>query len=441
MKEAWKWIKNNDVLQRLLCLLIAVFLWAYVMSIDNSDIRAVLADIPVRLEGVSVLNSNDLVILSGANTPVDVEVGGPRSQVNNIQRDYKNMMSVYTYVDNITEPGEYQLEYRAEPGVNDVNILRKEPQTIPVVVDRISATSVPVDIQLVGELPAGFTLEEYSAAPDAIPVHGPETILRRIKSAKVVYDISQVTTSMQTNVTFTLLDENGEEVTNTYLSADMPSTTLDLRLQQQGAIPLTVELKDSPYLKSYMVDVAIEPASVKLTGDPETIDAINSIPLGAVDLEEVLKNGTMDFARALQLPDGVSLVDGQRQLIWVKLELKNCSWKQFTLDESYLPEDTLFTYPEQSVVVDLFGADAHLARLRTRDILLEPIFELEELQVGTNVLPCRILLENENIYVKQELEVTVEVSQEALDAALNPEPVDPDNPDDPDQPAQPDENQ
>ena len=106
-----------------------------------------------------------------------------------------------------------------------------------------------------------------------------------------------------------------------------------------------------------------------------------------------------------------------------------------------LPEDTLFTYPEQSVVVDLFGADAHLARLRTRDILLEPIFELEELQVGTNVLPCRILLENENIYVKQELEVTVEVSQEALDAALNPEPVDPDNPDDPDQPAQPDENQ
>ena len=81
----------------------------------------------------------------------------------------------------------------------------------------------------------------------------------------------------------------------------------------------------------------------------------------------------------------VSLVEGQRQLIWVKLELKNCSWKQFTLDESNLPEDTLFTYPEQSVVVDLFGADAHLARLRTRDILLEPIFELEELQVGTNV--------------------------------------------------------
>ena len=436
MKEAWKWIKTNDIVQRLLCLLIAVFLWAYVMSIDNSDIHVTLADIPVRLEGVSVLNSNDLVILSGSNALVDVEVGGPRSQVNNIQRDYKNMMSVYTYVDNITEPGEYHLEFRAEPGVNDINVIGKDPQTIPVVVDRISSTSVPVDIQLVGELPAGFTMEEYSASPDAIPVHGPETILRRIKSAKVVYDVSQLTASIQTNVTFTLLDENGEEVTNTYLAADMPSTTLEFNLQQEGAIPLTVELKDSSYLKSYMVDVTIEPANIRLTGDPETIDAINGIQLGAVDLEEVLKNGTMDFARALQLPDGVSLAAGQKQFAWVRLQLKNCSWKQFTLDESNLPEDELFTYPQQNIVVDLFGADAHLARLRTRDIVLEPIFELETLQVGTNVLPCRILLENNNIYVKQELEVTVEVTQEALDAALNPQPVDPDNPD---QPAQPGE--
>ena len=86
----------------------------------------------------------------------------------------------------------------------------------------------------------------------------------------------------------------------------------------------------------------------------------------------------------------------------------------------------------------MFGADAHLARLRVSDIKLEPIYELEDLQVGENVLPCRILLENDNIYVKQELEVTVTVTQEALDAALNPQPVDPDNPD---QPAQPDKNQ
>ena len=438
MKEAWKWIKDNDVLQRVFALLMAVFMWAYVMSNDNSEIRTPLDDIPVRLEGVSVLNSNDLVILSGANTLVDLEINGPRSQVNNVKKDYKNIMSVYTYVDNITEPGEHKLEYRAESSVADVSTVGKYPETITVVVDRLSSTSVPVEVELTGELPAGFSMEEYSASPDAISVRGPETILRKIKCAKVVYDVSQLTTSVQTNVSFTLLDENGEEVTNTYLSPDMPSTTLNVSLRQQDSIPLTVALKDSPYLKSYMVEATIDPKSIKLEGDPETISEINGIELQDVDLEEVLKNGTMDFARTLQLPDGVSLVEGQKQFAWVRIQLNNCGWKQITLNEANLPESDLLIYPEQTIAVDLFGADAHLARLRVSDIKLEPIYELEDLQVGENVLPCRILLENDNIYVKQELEVTVIVTQEALDAALNPQPVDPDNPD---QPAQPDENQ
>ena len=79
----------------------------------------------------------------------------------------------------------------------------------------------------------------------------------------------------------------------------------------------------------------------------------------------------------------------------------------------------------------MFGSTAALARLRDSDIGLEPIYELDDLVVGTNTLPCRITLQNSSIYVKQELEITVEVTQEALDAALNPEPVDPDAPDQP----------
>lgn len=431
MKQTWQWIKDNDVIQRIFALLLAIFLWAFVMLEDDSDIRDTLDNMPVRLEGVSVLNANDLVILSGANTLVDVDISGPRSQVNTVQNDYKNLLSAYTYVDNITEPGEYELEFRVDPtgtGYPDVKVTATKPKTITVVVDRMSSTSVPVDVELIGEMGSGYSLSEYSVSPDAIIVRGPETILRQIKTAKVVYDVSGLTASMQTNVTYTLLDANNQEVTNTYLSADTPSTTLDLSLRQQDVIELTVGLKDSPYLKSYMVETDIQPQGIKLTGDPEVIREINSISLEDIDLAEVLEEGTMEFVRMIRLPDGVSLANGEVQIARVTITLKNCGWETVELDQTNLPEDALLTYPDQSFSIEVFGSNTSLARLRESDILLEPIYELEDLVVGDNVLPCRITLEDEGIYVKQQLEVTVHVTQEALDAALNPDPVAPDQP-------------
>lgn len=434
MKKTWQWIKDNDVLQRIFALLLAIFLWAFVMSEDDSEIRKPLEDLPVRLEGVSVLNANDLVILSGANSLIEVDIYGPRSQVNTVQSDYKNLLSAYTYVDNITEPGEYKLEYRVEPtgsGIGSVSVTDKRPNTITVVVDRMSSTSVPVEVELVGEMGSGYSLDDYSVSPDAIIVRGPETILRQIKSAKVVYDVSGLTTSLQTNVTYTLLDENAEEVTNTYLSADTPSTTLDLNLRQQNKIDLTVGLKDSPYLKSYMVDTQIYPEGIQLTGDPEVIREINNISLEDIDLAEVLEQGAMEFIRLIRLPDGVSLANGEVQIARVAITLKNCGWETLELDQTNLPEDALLTYPDQKFSIEVFGSNTSLARLRESDILLEPIYELEDLKVGDNVVPCRVTLADEGIYVKQELEITVHVTQEALDAALNPEPADPNDPGNP----------
>lgn len=113
----------------------------------------------------------------------------------------------------------------------------------------------------------------------------------------------------------------------------------------------------------------------------------------------------------------------------VKITLDGCGWETRELNQTHLPEDPLLIYPEQEIKIDVFGSTTALARLRDSDIVLEPIYDLDDLVVGSNTLPCRITLQNSSIYVKQELEITVEVTQEALDAALNPEPVDPDAPD------------
>lgn len=427
-----KWIKDNDVIMRVTSLLIAVLLWAYAMSNDQSDFKQSFKDLPIQLEGVNILKEQELVIMSGANSTVDVELVGKREQVSTAISDPLTTIKRVVSVANITEPGTYELGIQAEAvGLDGTSVSSKQPATVTIVVDRLSSTSVPVEVELVGQLGEGLELAEYYPSPDAIVVRGPETILRQIEKAKVTYDISQVTTPMQTNVTFSLLNKNNEMVSHTYLSTDTPSTMLSIELRQEGAVPVNVEFIDSPYLKDYMVEVKIDPSSVKLKGEPEEIEEINQLMLPDIDLSEVVENKTTSFVRALLVPDGLALVKGQKPFATVTLTLKGYDWKTLELDQADLPENPLFTYPEQKFAVELFGEESALRRVRASDATLELSYDLEELQVGDNVLPCRVVLADQSIYIDQSMEVTVNVTQEALDAALN---ADPNQPVDPDQP-------
>ena len=439
-----KWIKDNDVLLKATSLLMAVLLWAYVMSTNEKPTKDDVVGVPVLLQGVSDLTDKGLVILSGANNKVTVTVESTRGDVLNLLND-PSLLTGTAELYHITEPGEYDLTYLVDPSrykSDGVSIVDKKPQKLSVVIDRMSTASVPVSIKLQGTPGDNLTVDEYTATPDAIVVRGPETILRQIKTAEVVYDVTGLTASLQTNVTYRLLDDNGEEVTNAHLAPDTPSTTLSLRLQGDSAVPLTVELDDSEYLKASAVDVLIEPSTITLSGDPEVMAELNQINLGTIDLEDVVRNGVVQFKRVILPPNGVSVAKGQQQYATITLAVDGYDWKNIMLDENDLPKNDLFTYPNQVLTYRLFGPNDVLQRLRTADLQIELIYELEDLHAGENTLPCRVTIANEEVYISQSASIKVLVTQEALDNALNPpvdpsEPVDPNAPTDPNQPTEP----
>ena len=145
-----QWLKENDVILRVTSLLIAVFLWMYVMNSDEIEGTLTYSNIPVRLDGVSTLRSNDLVILSGNNSKITVECSGKRKVLQTVYKDYMNIITAKVNVSNITEPGEYELVYDLSKGETDINVVSKNPSQITLVVDRLSTVSVPVEVQLTG---------------------------------------------------------------------------------------------------------------------------------------------------------------------------------------------------------------------------------------------------------------------------------------------------
>ena len=435
-----QWLKENDVILRVTSLLIAVFLWMYVMNSDEIEGTLTYSNIPVRLDGVSTLRSNDLVILSGNNSKITVECSGKRKVLQTVYKDYMNIITAKVNVSNITEPGEYELVYDLSKGETDISVVSKNPSQITLVVDRLSTVSVPVEVQLIGTPADGHTISECVPSPDAITVRGPETILRQIEVARVTYDLTGLTSSLQTNVTFTLLDSAGNEVTNAYLAPDTPSTTLDITLKRSNAVSLTVNFNDSPYLTASMIDYTIDPMYYELTGDPEIMRELNQISLGSIDLSDVLEKEPGDelvFERLIILPNGVSAANkDQMQFAKVTVTLKNCGWRTLSLDQDMLPENELFTYPEQRLDIQVFGSNEALDDLADGGLTLEPVYVLDDLVAGQNQLECKVIPADDSVYVKQNVTILVEITQEALDAARNPEPADPNAPQEPGVPAE-----
>ncbi len=419
-----KWIKENDVILRVLSLLLAVVLWVYVMGAKDPTGTETISGLPVQLQGVNELSEKNLVILSGSNSNVTLSAEGTRSDLLNLMTDL-SAISVTASVTHITEPGEYKVSYVAEVrGISGIRLQKRSPQQLTIVVDRISAKPVPVEIAISGTPAAEHTISDYDASPDAVTVRGPETVLRQIKKARVEYDATGINTSVQTSVSYQLLDEEGEPVESPFLTLDSPAVTLSINMKRNNAVALTVDFIDSPYLTSSMVDHTIEPSSILLAGNPEDMEAFNQISLESINLADVLdkavQNGTVSFERMILLPNGVTAVEGQRQYATVTLTLKNCGWKTLELDQTRLAEDPVLTYPVQELQLQIFGANDVLDRIDAQQIQLIPIYDLDDLTAGQHELPCKAVTEDGSVYLKQDLYVRVEIDQEALDQARQP---------------------
>ena len=77
-----KWIIDNDVLLRVVSLLIAVLLWSYVLTEDDPE-KEESFTVPIQINGLTELNSRNLVILEGRDTEVTLDV---RASMSNLKR-------------------------------------------------------------------------------------------------------------------------------------------------------------------------------------------------------------------------------------------------------------------------------------------------------------------------------------------------------------------
>ncbi len=194
MKGRWFWRRlTHNLVWKLASLALSVALWLAVVGEPEL----------VAIQPVPVLYRNlppNLLLLSDAPDQVRAELRGPSGRLTR-----ETLAEIFAAIDlsGVTNPGTqtFTLSESDFSLPQGIGFLRAVPSQVSLRFDRMLSKTVPVQIQLTGNLPQGYRLTSKTVQPESLQVSGPETNVRGIESAKTdPVDLSGVTRDIDVRV-------------------------------------------------------------------------------------------------------------------------------------------------------------------------------------------------------------------------------------------------
>lgn len=361
-------IRKHDILLWITSFVAAIFLWFYVVSVQNPTTTTEFSGIGLTIEGQKDLSDSGLVITEGANTTVTVQLRGRWDQVTKVTPD---KITAKLDISPAYAPGEYRLGYTVSVDVDGITVVQKNPSQIKIVVDKIISKAVPASVDFTDKMPDGYKMGDYKISPNIVTISGPEQIVSKVEYAYSKVSRADFKSDVDIQVPFVLTDADGNVVEDSSILCDMTTLTLTAPVIKVGDTPLSVEIVPSDEVSADMVNVTISPATIQLEGKNEVIDTLNTINIGKINMEKVITEGVYEYTFPVTLPNGVTASQPITNAV-VKIEIKDYVLKEFTIEKSNFQMDDRFTYVSEQVKVRLLVKKENADAITAADVVLTP---------------------------------------------------------------------
>jgi hypothetical protein len=302
-----------DIMAYLLCLLIAVGIWAYVTITEADTYEYQFTGVVVNLEGVGALaNRSDLSPISGDGQEVTITVKGSRSEISKYTSE-----DIFAYVDLsfVNTADRHSMEVHVDlPG--NMQLVSAYPSKITVFVDETIEKQIPIKVDLLYSAESDVTvlepeIDDANVINKMITVTGPKTVVDYISHALIKKDIGKVTSGVKFNSSFTLIDKTGDSVTNPYVKTDVTEVSVNIGVVAEKIIPINAIFEVDPndkyeYTLLWEYNGAII-KNVRIVGDPEIVEGYESIDMRISDITSAT-NGSFT------LPDDVAVYVGKNKV-------------------------------------------------------------------------------------------------------------------------------
>ena len=384
---------KSKILSALLSLAIAFGLWVYVITVVSPESEETYDNIPVILEGKTVLTERGLMITEGENASVSLRLKGNRSDLVKLNR---GNITLKVDLSKIYEPGNHQLNYSISyPGDvpnGAVSVENRSPATIALKVERRVTAQIPVEAVFSGSVPDGFISDPENAVLDPlfVTVKGPASVVEQIAKARIEVDLDDQNESISQSYAYTLCDESGDPVDVALVETDVAEIRLDLKIQRVKEIKLTYTIVEGGGATAASAKIEVKPAKIKVSGSDTVLEGLDEINLGTIDLSEIIRATQLSFP--INLPDGVTNLTGVTDAA-VDIRFEGLTVKEFTIENIQainVPEGLEFEFLTEVLKVTLRGPTEQINALSVSNIVVSVDFSGKE--VGTSTMKATITI-------------------------------------------------
>ena len=365
-------MKRNKLGSFLLALVISLGLWLYVVNYINTTHEQTLYNVPVGLEGKSILTADrGLMLLSEDDYRVNITVSGSRQNVSKINA---GNIQVVANLSKIEEPGEHKLTYDVIfPGdvPTDTVSAQKDPDRITVVVARKKTKEIPVTVVYEGDVPADYIKDTSALELDHsyVEITGPEEVVDQIDHAAIVIDCNGRTESIYESFRFELQDQQNEPVDAGFITTDVSEVRVYLPVVMVKKLPLTVTLVDGGGATEATTKLTVDPAYISISGSESALAAMEELNLGIIDLSQITQDQEMTFD--ITLPEGITNVSNLPTAT-VSISFPKLATREFTIsefDQVNLAAGMKWEALTKQLTITVRGLKSEVQRLNAADII------------------------------------------------------------------------
>ena len=388
---------KNKLISLLISVAVALGMWLYVITVVSPGSKATFYNIPVYLEGASILEERGLMVTAVSTTNVDLELSGNRVDLNELNNSNiiikANLATIYDPKEDIQLS--YTISYPGNVASNAFIEESRSPGYVTISVERIAYDSVPVVVVPSGSVPTGYVdkAEEMQLDYDEIQITGPASVVSQITQARIEVSLNDQTESINQSFRYTLCDALGNPVDSEMITVNTKEVNVKIPVLQVKEIKLKVNLISGGGATDQTTTYEITPGIIQVCGSKAALAELGDERiLGNINLAEY--NDGAKITMDIDLPSGVTNMSAVSTAT-VTLDLPELATKTLIIDREKIklvnvPEGMEAELLAQVLTVTVRGPQEQIMRMGEQDVTA--IIDFSGAEPGTSYRRVNVVL-------------------------------------------------
>lgn len=325
--------KNSDTKLKILSVLLAIFMWTFVINSTNPTVNKTFRNIPVVIKNQDGLEKSGYVIIDNDQTyTTNIKLKGTREKLVGLKAT-----NIYASIDiaNLSE-GVQSLEIKVDTP-SGISVEELEPEDIALNIQKVIEKTLPVNPVINDKIKDGRIADVNEITPANITVKGPASLINKVDRAEVRIDDMSLLDGKIHNVPIKVLDRSGKVIEDINISHD--DINISFIVYETKKVPIKVATTgfiDSNYME---ISREVSPDTIVIKGKESLIRDVEEINTKPININRL--RGTVSGEVKLDLPEGIEVYNGEG-LINYRIEIERKPEKE----EKKAIEDDEEWYPQ-----------------------------------------------------------------------------------------------